>query len=53
MKMHLRLWAALFLCLCALLLCGMALADMYSVTVANYAEVRSYCQEIGLFIHHP
>ena len=50
MKKRLMLLTALILCLCALLVCGGALADTYSVTVANYADARQYCQSFALFI---
>ena len=50
MKNRLMLLAALVMCLCALLVCGNALADTYSVTVTNYAEIRQYCQSFVLFI---
>ena len=50
MKKRLMLLTALVLCLFALLVCGSALADMYSVTVSNYAQIRQYCQSFTLFV---
>ncbi len=42
--------ALLFTLILGLLPGGSALADTYTVTVANYAEVRQYCQSFALFI---
>ena len=52
MKTRLKLWAALVLCLCALLVCGCALAEgqQYTASVANFGQlVPNTCERIVLY----
>ena len=47
----LRFLPALALCLCALLLCGSAAAEMgcYGVSLINLDDIRPYCEYNELF----
>ena len=52
MKTRLKLWAALVLCLCAMLLCGSAMTEgqQYTASVANFGQlVPNTCERIVLY----
>ncbi len=49
MKTRLKLWTAAILCVCAVLLCGVAVADAYNLHVEDFGDrVMPYCEQFVL-----